>query len=275
MRTNVAKDSPVLLRVPEPIGTRHRAAGSSTVLDDLVRRNVDGLDHFSDRALPHQFPRVNSGLHLQQLAVKDGVNPLGLSDGPAHIRQLFQRGHAGLVREEILAALHGTHSYAGSFAGDLRGQHQLHRRVVEDLILGLRDLYIGKSLAERRQFVFFAAPRRHKLSAAALHRANHAVDVVVADAADGKLDVIFGCFFGLRGHNRIFHSRAAPPPNAIAPSGRPTIIAAHPSEPTRLARFKNSRRCVTPAIISPPYSFGIIDESGMSAPWLRTPAALD
>ena len=69
--------------------------------------------------------------------------------------------------------------------------------IVENLVLRLHDLHVGKSLAERRDLVFFAAPRRHQFAAAALHSADHPVDVVVAHAADGKLDVILRRFFGL------------------------------------------------------------------------------
>jgi hypothetical protein len=50
--------------------------------------------------------------------------------------------------------------------------------------------------------------------------------------------------------------RADPPPNAIALSGNPAIIAAEPSEPTSPACFKNSRRCVKLVVISPPL-FGL------------------
>ena len=96
----------------------------------------------------------------------------------------------------------------------------------------LDDLHIGKALAECRKLVVLAAPRRHQFAAAALHGADHAVDVVVAHAADGKLDVILRA--PLRPARAVTASstmRAAPPPKAIALSGSPAIIAADPSDP--------------------------------------------
>ena len=54
----------------------------------------------------------------------------------------------------------------------------------------------------------FAAPCRHQFAAAALDSADHAVDVVVTHAADGKLDVILRRIFGLHGHDGIFNRRA-------------------------------------------------------------------
>ena len=59
----------------------------------------------------------------------------------------------------------------------------------------------GKRLRNCASLSCFAAPCRHQFAAAALDCANHAVDVVVAHAADGELDVIFGRIFGLRGRD--------------------------------------------------------------------------
>ena len=82
----------------------------------------------------------------------------------------------------------------------------MYRGIVENLVLRLRDFHIGKALAKHRQLVFFAAPRGHQFATAALHGANHSINVIVAHAAHGKLDVILRCFVSLYGHSRIFHN---------------------------------------------------------------------
>jgi hypothetical protein len=179
------------------------------MLEDLMRRNIDRLNHLADRALPHEFAGVDGCLHLKQLAVHNRVDALGFGDGLAHLRQLFERRHSRLVREKVLAALHGAHGDSGALAGYLRGENQLHRGVVEDLVLRRDDLHVGIPLAKGRELVLFAAPCSHQFSASALNSADHAVDVVVAHAAHGKLDVIlrrgFGLAGGLRRRNRVFN----------------------------------------------------------------------
>ena len=196
-------------------GRRAPPPASPRALNNLMRRDVDGLNHLADRALPHQLPRVHGRLHLQQFAVEDGVDPLGLGDGLAHLGQLLERRHARLVREKILAVLHGAHGQRRPLAGNLRAEHQLHRRVVQNLILRRGDLYVWKPLFETGQLVVLAAPGRHQLAAAALDGADHAVNMVVAHAAHGKLDVILGRLFSLRGRqHRIFDNPAASAPES-------------------------------------------------------------
>ena len=170
-----------------------------------MRRNVDGLDYFADRALPHKFTGIDGRLHFEQLAVHDRVDAPGLGDRHANLGKLLQRGQAGLVGEDIFAVFHGTHCDAGAFVGNLRCEHQLHRGTFDDFVLRFDDLYIGKPFAECGQLVVLAAPGRHQLPAAPLYRTSHAVNVVVAHAADGKLDVILGRLFSLHGKNDSFH----------------------------------------------------------------------
>ena len=204
-----------------------------------MRRNIDGLDYLADRALPHQFAGVDGRLHFEQLAVQDRVDALGLGDRLAHLGQLLEGGQAGLVRENspCRASWRALRSPARSLAicevstSCTAGSSRISSCVVD-------DLHIGEPLAELRQLVVLAAPRRHQLAAAPLHRANHAVDVVVAHAADGKLDVILGRLFSLHGKNRVFHSRAAPPPKANAFSGRPAISPPIPQIPSILPASK-------------------------------------
>jgi hypothetical protein len=56
----------------------------------------------------------------------------------------------------------------------------------------LTTLTAGKRLGKRGELIRLAGPCSHQLAAAALDSADHAVDVIVAHAAD----VVFGRFSG-------------------------------------------------------------------------------
>jgi hypothetical protein len=93
----------------------------------------------------------------------------------------------------------------------------------------------GKRLVKVASLSGFAGPCGDQLAAAALDRADHAVDVIVAHAADGELDVVFRRLFGgragprLRSRGPAFGLRQAGHHGAIiqfAPAvGKPAIIA--------------------------------------------------
>src|SRR5215469_7298511 len=184
VRANVAEDSAVLVRVPEPVGPARAAAGDPAVLEDLVRRDVDGLDNFADRALMDEVSRIDGGSYLKPFAVHDGVDPLGLGYGFAHFGKLIARRDAGLVGEKVLALFHGAHAERSPFVGDLRAKNELNRGIAQDLFPRFDDPDVRKSFSKARQFVRLPAPSRNKFTAASLDGADHAVDMVVAHSAD-------------------------------------------------------------------------------------------
>ena len=96
MRPDVGQDPAVARRVPEPL----RPGGRG----DAMRCEIHRLDDASDRAGLHELAGLDRGAHLVPLAVEDRVDPFGLGLDPPHLRELFQRRHAGLV---------GHDSYAG------------------------------------------------------------------------------------------------------------------------------------------------------------------
>ena len=210
VRTDVAENSAVLNRVPEPVGPAVRPPASPPCLNDLVRRDVDRLNHFADGAGLDQFAGFDGSLHFQPLAVHDGVDSSGFGDGLAHFGQFLERGDAGLVAEKILAVLHGANADGGALVGDLRAEDELDGGIVDDLVLRRDDLDVGEALLERGELVLFAAPGGDQLAAAALDRADHAVDVVVAHAADGELDrVLRLCVGFLPGLGYLMRDRTA------------------------------------------------------------------
>ena len=80
----------------------------------------------------------------------------------------------------------------------------MNGRIVEDFVLGFDDFYGGKSTGEEGKFIRLSDPSCDQLAPAALNGADHAVDVVVAHAADGEFDVVLRRFFGGLGNDRIF-----------------------------------------------------------------------
>src|SRR5690242_6717219 len=78
---DVAQDAAVLDIVVEPRRpTTEPSAVQAGALVDLMRRDVDGLDHFPDGALADEFARVHRGLHLEPFAVENSVDPFRLLD---------------------------------------------------------------------------------------------------------------------------------------------------------------------------------------------------
>jgi len=119
VRTDVAENSAVLIGIPEPFGARRAAAGIAAALNDLMWRDIDGLNHFTDRALLDQHAGVHGGLHFEALAVHDGVDAIGFGDRLADVGELLERGHARLVGKEILAELHRADAERSALVGDL------------------------------------------------------------------------------------------------------------------------------------------------------------
>ena len=93
--------------------------------------------------------------------------------------------------------LHGADADAGSLVGNLRAQHKLSGLIIDNFVLCLHDLDVGIALLECRKLVLLSAPCRNQHAAAALYGANHAVDVIVAHAANGESDGVFRFGFGL------------------------------------------------------------------------------
>ena len=114
------------------------------------------------------------------------------------------------------------------------------------------DLDVGKSLLERGQLVLLAAPGRDQYAAATLYGADHAIDVVVAHAADGELDGVLRRLFGLRRSHCISITRPCSPLKAITPLGSPAIIAIDPINPVC---FRKSRRPLDFMFACPPRCF--------------------
>jgi hypothetical protein len=101
----------------------------------------------------HQLAGIDRGLHFQPLAVHDGVDALGLGDGLAHLGQLLQRGDPGLVGSGSPCRAAWRGRPAARVDWDLRTEHQLNGRIVQDLVLRRNHLDVGKALLEGCELV--------------------------------------------------------------------------------------------------------------------------
>ena len=66
---------------------------------------------------------------------------------------------------------------------------------MQHLVLAARRFGVRIAAQELHPLVGLLAPPGHQLAAAARDRADHAMDMVVADAADGEADMMLGLFF--------------------------------------------------------------------------------
>ena len=108
-----------MLGNPEPVGAPGAAAGITMALNNLMGRDIDGLNDLADRALLNEHASIDRCFNLKALAVHDAVNASCFSDGFAHLGQLLERSDAGLVGKKVLAMLHGAHAKGCAFIGDL------------------------------------------------------------------------------------------------------------------------------------------------------------
>jgi hypothetical protein len=104
------------------------------------------------------------------------------------VSAIVERRNARLVAQKVFAGLHHPHPQRSALIRNLRAQHQLDRRVVDNLILRRNRLHVREPLLEILKLVRFTGPRTHQHSAATLHGADHAIDMVMAHPAHAELD---------------------------------------------------------------------------------------
>ena len=169
------------------------AAVVTRLLIDLVRRNINRLNHAPDRTRLHQVAGLHRALHLKPLAVHDAVDSLRLRDRLPHLSQLLQRSDARFVGEKVLPRAHHTNAQRRTLARNLRTQHKLNRRIMQNLIFRRRPLHIRIALLERSNLIRLRPLRHHQLAAATLNRTHHPIDVVMTHARDRKPDLVLWC----------------------------------------------------------------------------------
>ena len=159
-------------------------------LINLMRRNINRLNHPPDRTLLHQVAGLHRSLHLEPLAVHDAVDTLCLRDRLPHLSQLLQRRDARLVGEKVLTRAHHANAQRRAFARNLRAQHKLNRWIMQNLIFRRRPLHIGIAFLERGHLVRLRPLRHYQLAATPLNRTHHSIDVVMTHACDRKPNLV-------------------------------------------------------------------------------------
>src|ERR1700726_815303 len=124
MRGDISEDAAITLALEEPTGS-----GS---LVDAVRAQPDGINNRADCASPHQLPGSHDAAHSEVLGMVDRIDALRFRLHTARFIELSQRGHAGLVRHEILAGAHNLDGQGCSVSIYASARHQSDIRIVYD-----------------------------------------------------------------------------------------------------------------------------------------------
>ena len=100
-----------------------------------MRSQAYGLHDPADRAGANELDGAGHGCHLEPLGIIDRPDASRLGDGPAECRELIGGGAAGLVRHHVLPVAHRLDRDRGAVRGDRGGEDQLHRRILEQVLL--------------------------------------------------------------------------------------------------------------------------------------------
>jgi hypothetical protein len=178
---DVAEDAAVGVPVEEPVGS-----GASV---HPVRAHPHDRDDTADGTVRYQLAGVDRALHVQPLAVVDGVLLAGRLRFGACLRQLAESGHRGLVGEVVLAVVEDPQAEVGPVDGNGGAGDELHVGVVECFLLGAgrRDARVAG--AELLDLGRVGVVDRSELAAGLEQAVAHAVDVTVVEADGGEREV--------------------------------------------------------------------------------------
>ena len=124
VRADVHQDAAILRPLKKP--------GRARCQLGTVRREDGHLEHLADGAGPDQLARLHGRAHVEALAEVHRVDAPRLSLDAAHLRQLGEGRHAGLVGHVVLAVLHGADAQRRPLARDAGVDDQLDARILQD-----------------------------------------------------------------------------------------------------------------------------------------------
>ena len=144
-----------------------------------MRTETYGLNHPTDCPTPNELARSKRRAVLESLAIHDRVDPPGLRLDSSDFLELFERRRAGLVDHEILAVLHNADSDRCPFVRNGRREHELDRRILEDLSL-IRDAFRARTASrELGSYVRLAHVERDKRTTTTLGRRDQPINVAM------------------------------------------------------------------------------------------------
>src|ERR1700730_12977921 len=106
----------------------------------------------------------------------------------AHFFELSQRGHAGLVRHEILAGAHNLDAQGCSVSIYASARHQSDIRIVEDASATIEAERLRIARGEIGGEIVLRREKACEGRARAKQRIHLAEDVIMVDADDGEAD---------------------------------------------------------------------------------------
>ena len=140
---DVAQDAAMRVLLEEP-GRADRAV-------QAVRRQIDGLHDAADLTGLDQPQRRGHRGHLEALREADREDAAGFRDDLLQFRQLRQRGHAGLVRHDILAVPHRRRGQRRAIARNGADDDGVDGGILQQGVAIGDFPQIGEPLAEARQ----------------------------------------------------------------------------------------------------------------------------
>jgi hypothetical protein len=189
MTADVAEDAAVGAPVEEPVGP-----GASA---HPVRAHPHYLDDPADGTVRYQLAGVDRALHVQPLAVVDGVLLAGCLGFGACLRQLPEGGHRGLVGEVVLAVVEHAEAEVGPVDRDRGAGDEVYPGIVERLLLGAGRVDVRVAGAELLDLGRVGVVDPAELAAGLEQAVAHAVDVAVVEADGGEREVArFADLFG-------------------------------------------------------------------------------
>ena len=155
---------------------------------DAVRAKPDGIHNRADCAGLHQIPGFHDATHSEVLGIVDRIDTLCFRLHAAHFGELSQRGHARLVRQEILASAHNLDAQECPVSVDASARHQGDIRVVEDASDAIEADRLRIAPREIAGEIVLRREKADQRRARGKERIHLAEDMIVVDADDGEAD---------------------------------------------------------------------------------------
>ena len=153
-----------------------------------MRAQPDSIDTRADCAGLHKLPGFHDAAYSEVLRIVDRIDALRFRLHTAHFFELSQRGHAGLVRHEILAGAHNLDAQSCSVSIYAGARHQGDIRILEDASATIEAARLRIARGEIGGEIVLRREKACERRARANERIHLAEDVIMIDADDGEAD---------------------------------------------------------------------------------------
>jgi hypothetical protein len=156
-----------------------------------MRTQPDGVHNLADCTGLHKLSGFNDAAHSEVLGVVDRINTPRFCLRAAHFFELSERGHARLVRHEILTGAHNFDAQGCSVSIYSGARHQSDSRVIKDASAIIETERLRIARRESGGEIVFRRKKAGEARARAKQRIHLTKDVIMVDADDGEADCHF------------------------------------------------------------------------------------